>query len=327
MRIYLICSGLESASDTLVTDSEMAQVPTLNVLHDLEDKLTASGYPPPYRARSGTILSGEAAPAYSTIQQQKYERRPFIHSNSSYYDNGSGNATAYRSGSRTPSRSRSMGHRAQDDIEVYMGQNRSGNQGSSHSRSNSAQPAPYHDEEFDGLKFAVDSAEEADQLRSMAGSTSTPGTSTPSGSSAHLAPPSSGRTNASGSSTSTANRSRSATNASMASNVSRLSEQLLLDLEETTPKHSDDEVEYVRGTSSMDMWRPSSMTLSALGKQAEAKYEERRLQERKKRGVGGREIARDADEYAVSKGGKRPDLSRARGESSAALLGRPTDIE
>ncbi|KAJ9099175.1 hypothetical protein QFC21_004055 [Naganishia friedmannii] len=321
MRIYLICSGLESSSDTLVTDSEMAQVPTLNVLHDLEDKLTASGCPPPYRDRSGTILSGEAAPAYTTIQQQKYERRPFIHSNSSYYDNASGNATANRSGIRTPSRSRSMGHHAQDDIEVYMGQNRLLNKSTSHSRNDSAEPAPYRDEVADARKSDIDPAGDSIQSRSTYGLCPTPDHASSPGSSAYLALPGSAGTTASGSGT--ANRSRAATNASMVSNVSRLSEQLLLDLEETTPMHSNEEVGYVRGTSSMDMWRPSSMTLSALGKQAEAKYEERRRQEETQR-ASGREIARDADEYAVSKGGKRPDMNRARGESSAALLGRPT---
>ncbi|KAJ9116372.1 hypothetical protein QFC22_004813 [Naganishia vaughanmartiniae] len=323
MRIYLICSGIVSASDTLVTDSEMAQVPTLNVLHDLEDKLTASGYPPPYRPRSGTILSGEAAPAYSTIQQQKNERRPFIHSNSSQYDNAA--VTANRSGSHTPSRSRSMGNRAQDDIEVYMRQNRSVNQSSNHSHSDSAEAAPYRDEVDDAPKFETSSAGDSIHSRSLRGLTPSPGKVNAPRSSAYLALPGSAGAIASGSGTE--NRSRSATNASTASNVSLLGERLLLDLEMTTRKQPDDEVEVVRGTSSMDMWRPSSMTLSALGKQAEAKYEERRQQEKERPGMSGREIARDADEYALSRGGKRPDMNRVRGESSAALLGRPTDAE
>ena len=41
--------------------------------------------------------------------------------------------------------------------------------------------------------------------------------------------------------------------------------------------------------------------------------------------TGGREIADDADMYAFERGGRRPDFSRMRGESRAALLGRPTD--
>lgn len=325
MRIYLICSGVESASDTLVTDSEMAQVPTLNILHDLDDKLSSSAYPPPYRARSGTILSGEAAPAYSTIQQQKYERRPFIHSNSSYYDNASSIVVANRSGSRTPSRSRSMGHRAQDDIEIYIGQNRLMNQSSGYSRNDSAHPAPYRDEVANATIFEMNSAGASSSSRAATGLSSTPRRGSSPGSSAYLALPGSAGTAASG--TGTASRSRSATNASIVSNASRLSEQLLLDLEETTPKHSDDEAEYIRGTSSMDMWRPSSMTLSALGKQAEVEYEGRLQQEKGKQGASGREIARDADEYALSGGATRPARNRMRGESSAALLGRPSDTE
>lgn len=41
--------------------------------------------------------------------------------------------------------------------------------------------------------------------------------------------------------------------------------------------------------------------------------------------LGGREIADEADMYAYERGGRRPDFSRMRGESRAALLGRPTD--
>lgn len=113
-------------------------------------------------------------------------------------------------------------------------------------------------------------------------------------------------------------RQRSATDAS------HISEQLLLDLQDTTPRVSGDDDVFVRGTSSMDMWRPSSMTLSTAGKLAEAKHEERRQQSRDRAGrMGGREIAKDADEYASSHGVSRPDMGRRRGESSAALLGRP----
>lgn len=45
--------------------------------------------------------------------------------------------------------------------------------------------------------------------------------------------------------------------------------------------------------------------------------------ERPRQFMSGREIAEDADEYAVAHGARRPDLGRMRGESSAALLGRP----
>lgn len=41
--------------------------------------------------------------------------------------------------------------------------------------------------------------------------------------------------------------------------------------------------------------------------------------------IGGRHIADDADSYAYSRGGRRPDYTRMRGESRAALLGRPKD--
>ena len=39
--------------------------------------------------------------------------------------------------------------------------------------------------------------------------------------------------------------------------------------------------------------------------------------------MGGREIADDADLYAIAKGAKRPEYGRMRGDSRAALLGRP----
>jgi len=38
---------------------------------------------------------------------------------------------------------------------------------------------------------------------------------------------------------------------------------------------------------------------------------------------GGRELADEADRYAIAQGGRRPDIQRLRGESRAALLGRP----
>ncbi|XAO23099.1 hypothetical protein I312_101877 [Cryptococcus bacillisporus CA1280] len=41
--------------------------------------------------------------------------------------------------------------------------------------------------------------------------------------------------------------------------------------------------------------------------------------------VGGREIADEADAYAIAHGARRPELQRMRGDSRAALLGRPVD--
>ncbi|KAK8866019.1 hypothetical protein IAR55_001170 [Kwoniella newhampshirensis] len=46
---------------------------------------------------------------------------------------------------------------------------------------------------------------------------------------------------------------------------------------------------------------------------------------RNNRPVGGREIADDADLYALSRGARRPEYGRMRGDSRAALLGRPVD--
>ncbi len=70
---------------------------------------------------------------------------------------------------------------------------------------------------------------------------------------------------------------------------------------------------YERGTASMDLWRPESMT---LGQQARP---------RQSYAMSGREIAADADEYARRHG--RPDYGRSRGDSSAALLGRPPSLD
>lgn len=43
--------------------------------------------------------------------------------------------------------------------------------------------------------------------------------------------------------------------------------------------------------------------------------------------VSGRDVADDADRYAFDRGGRRPDYGRMRGESRAALLGRPKEEE
>lgn len=60
-----------------------------------------------------------------------------------------------------------------------------------------------------------------------------------------------------------------------------------------------------RGTVSLDIARP--------------------LRNSRSPGGSGREIADDADEYAHLRGARRPDYGRFRGESRAALLGRPTE--
>ncbi len=84
-----------------------------------------------------------------------------------------------------------------------------------------------------------------------------------------------------------------------------------------------DAQDYERGTASMDMWRPESMTLGTLGKQARWRAE----RHGHAHVAGGRDIAADADDYARAHGARRPDYGRRRGESSAALLPRPTDDE
>ena len=324
LRIYLICHGNETIQATS-SEPEMTQVSTLDDVQDLNTKLTAAGYPPPYRPRSGTLLSGEAAPAYTTIQLQKHERRPFIHSNSSFFGNSNANANlanlSSNSGSRTPSRSRSLGHTAQDDLEAYLASK----------RRLSREPVdtpPYRDEDREPPTFVIDTIEDSytgredDIERGTRGKAAKgeayPPTTPVTGS--YLVIPDEYEAGLQGSSTSSSPgyRQRSATDAS------HISEQLLLDLQDTTPRVSGDDDVFVRGTSSMDMWRPSSMTLSTAGKLAEAKHEERRQQSRDRAGrMGGREIAKDADEYASSHGVSRPDMGRRRGESSAALLGRP----
>ncbi|GHJ90440.1 hypothetical protein NliqN6_6842 [Naganishia liquefaciens] len=329
LRIYLICHGNETSQVT-TSEPEMTQVSTLDDVQDLDSKLTAAGYPPPYRPRSGTLPSGEAAPAYTTIQLQKHERRPFIHSNSSFFGNSNANpnriSLTTNSGSRTPSRSRSLGHTAQDDLEAYLASKRRRSR-------EPLDPTPYRDEDSEAPTFVIDAAEdgyrgleddiERGNRRRDGNRDSYPPTPPVSG--PYLGIPDVYEAGQGSSiSTSPGYRQRSATDASMASNASHISEQLLLDLRDTTPRVSGDDDVYVRGTSSMDMWRPSSMTLSTSGKLAEAKHEERRRRSRDRaERIGGREIAKDADEYASRHGARRPDMGRRRGESSAALLGRP----
>lgn len=92
-------------------------------------------------------------------------------------------------------------------------------------------------------------------------------------------------------------RPRSDTNASTAS------ERLLQRYNEIV-----EAADVVRGTASLDLWRPADMSLHARSRSPP---------------VSGRAIAKDADQLAVLRGASRPDLGRSRGESSAALLGRP----
>lgn len=73
------------------------------------------------------------------------------------------------------------------------------------------------------------------------------------------------------------------------------------------------DVHYERGTASMDLWRPESMTLGQQGKPPRPHV------------VSGREIAADADTYARLHG--RREYGRTRGDSSAALLGRPPSLD
>lgn len=85
-----------------------------------------------------------------------------------------------------------------------------------------------------------------------------------------------------------------------------------------------------RGTASLDLWRPVDMTLGDGARSRTRSPSRQSSIEEKEKDTGypppsrvsGREIARDADEYAVRHGATRPALGRMRGDSSAALLGR-----
>jgi hypothetical protein len=104
-------------------------------------------------------------------------------------------------------------------------------------------------------------------------------------------------------------RPRSDTNASA---TSKASESLLQQYDDIVRAG-----EVVRGTASMDLWRPSHMSLHHHAGREEA------IARARSPPRSGREIAQDADTYAALHGALRPDLGRMRGESSAALLGRP----
>ena len=103
-------------------------------------------------------------------------------------------------------------------------------------------------------------------------------------------------------------RPRSDTNASTAS------ERLLQQYNEIV-----EAADVVRGTASLDLWRPADMSLHRHGRQSQDGEGTRS----RSPPVSGREIAKDADHFAALRGAPRPDLGRSRGESSAALLGRP----
>jgi hypothetical protein len=112
------------------------------------------------------------------------------------------------------------------------------------------------------------------------------------------------------------NRERSDTNAS---STSRASESLLGQYEEIVGAG-----EMIRGTASLDLWRPAHMSLHAHHREAESKRSnEEDAARARSPPVSGRELALQADEYAIQRGSRRPDYGRTRGESSAALLPRP----
>jgi hypothetical protein len=79
-----------------------------------------------------------------------------------------------------------------------------------------------------------------------------------------------------------------------------------------------DEPSSERGTASLDLWRPESMTLGQTGRQPPARATVK----------SGREIAAEADLYARAHGARRrSEYGRSRGDSSAALLGRPPSLD
>lgn len=108
---------------------------------------------------------------------------------------------------------------------------------------------------------------------------------------------------------------------------------LLSRVSDNEPPEAHDPAHEARGTASLDLWRPVDMTLGDSWR-TPSRTRTPSLDETPTSGltdypppaparVSGREIARDADEYAVRHGASRPQLGRTRGESSAALLPRP----
>jgi hypothetical protein len=114
--------------------------------------------------------------------------------------------------------------------------------------------------------------------------------------------------------TSTATRPRSDTNASNASG------RLLQQYNEIV-----EAADVVRGTASLDLWRPADMSLHRHGQSHDHGRQHQDGPGARSRSppVSGREIAEEADQFAALRGAPRPELGRTRGESSAALLGRP----
>jgi len=211
--------------------------------------------------------------AYRQVQTQKNVRRPFLHSNSSY---------GVLSGSHTPSRSKSLHEQDGQNISEYLKSKRQSQ--FNHSRTDSGYNTPdvvvssVMDEGSVQRDRPVEEAAKAasgfhlDVAQSMEDIKKT--------------------------------RRRSDTNASSAS---RASEMLLQQYEEIVQAG-----EMVRGTASLDLWRPEHMSLHQSGNDRTRSPP-----------PSGRDIARDADTFAAMHGARRPDLGRSRGESSAALLGRP----
>ena len=213
------------------------------------------------------------ATAYRQVQTQKNVRRPFLHSNSSY---------GVLSGSHTHSRSKSLHEQDGQNISEYLKLKRQSQL--HHIPTESVHNTP------DLVISTV--ADEGSVQRDE----STEGSSNDT-SGFHLDVDQSiddiRKT-----------RRRSDTNASSAS---RASEKLLQQYEEIVQAG-----EMVRGTASLDLWRPEHMSLQQSGRNGTRSPP-----------PSGRDIARDADTFAAMHGARRPDLGRSRGESSAALLGRP----
>jgi hypothetical protein len=212
--------------------------------------------------------------AYRQVQTQKNVRRPFLHSNSSY---------GVLSGSHTPSRSKSLHEQDGQNISEYLKSKR--------------QSQLHHDRApesgYNTPDVVISSAmgegpvQRDDSMERPPNDTS----------GFHLDV-------AQSIEDIKKTRRRSDTNASSAS---RASEMLLQQYEEIVQAG-----EIVRGTASLDLWRPEHMSLHQSGKDRTRSPP-----------PSGRDIARDADTFAAMHGARRPDLGRSRGESSAALLGRP----
>jgi hypothetical protein len=306
MRIYLQRKAKLARLAGIATDPasgpEMSTLGessgALDALADEEDKMTKAGYPPAYPDSPGSGLAGADEPvlAYRQAHMQKHGRRPFLHSNSSF--------GVLAGGRNPPSRSKSL---HQSDFE-FLPEYRDG-PSIGHG---SIQPAGLRTPEVIVSRTSVESDRFGGQLIDFDRITpvETPRWSADGNRSdqlgesfMHLPTP-------------VRNRERSDTNAS---STSRASESLLGQYEEIVGAG-----EMIRGTASLDLWRPAHMSLHAHHREAESKRSNEEDAARvRSPPVSGRELALQADEYAIQRGSRRPDYGRTRGESSAALLPRP----